>query len=77
MAELTLYHMTTCPYCVRVFDAIDRLGVELEMRDVRTEPGARDELIRIGGKGQVPCLVIDGKPLYESLDIVAWLEGNC
>ena len=34
------------------------------------------ELIRVGGKQQVPCLFIDGKPMYESLDIVEWLRAN-
>ena len=36
----------------------------------------RERLIRDGGKLQVPCLFIDGKPLYESDDIVAWLRAN-
>ena len=57
-------------------ESIDRLGLEIPMRDIQAEPGARDELIAIGGKGQVPCLVIDGKPLYESAEIVRWLEEN-
>ena len=43
------------------------------MRDV-LNPGVYDELIAIGGKQQVPCLVIDGKALYESSDIVAYLR---
>ena len=76
MPELTLYYFPSCPYCQRVLVALDRLGVEPTMRDIRSEAGARDQLIAIGGKGQVPCLVIDGKPMYESGDIVAWLEAN-
>ena len=31
-------------------------------------------LVSVGGKQQVPCLFIDGAPLYESGDIVEWLE---
>ena len=76
MPELVLYYFPSCPYCQRVLATLDRLGVELKMRDIRSEDGARDDLIAIGGKGQVPCLVIDGKPMYESGDIVAWLEAN-
>ncbi|MDR2716000.1 MAG: glutathione S-transferase N-terminal domain-containing protein, partial [Coriobacteriaceae bacterium] len=30
-------------------------------------------LIKIGGKKQIPCLVIEGKALYESDDIIAYL----
>ena len=29
-----------------------------------------------GGKEQIPCLFIDGQPLYESQDIVKWLRKN-
>ena len=35
-----------------------------------------EQLVSIGGKRQVPCLFIDGKPLYESLDIIKWLEEH-
>ena len=35
----------------------------------------REELGRInGGNTQVPCLIVDGKPMLESLDIIAFLE---
>jgi glutaredoxin len=76
MPELMLYYFPSCPYCRLVLDCLDRLGLEISMRDIQSEPGARDDLLEIGGKGQVPCLVIDGKPLYESGDIVRWLEAH-
>ena len=76
MPELTLYYFPSCPYCRLVLDCLDRLELEIPMRDIRSEPGARDDLLEIGGKGQVPCLVIDGQPLYESDDIVRWLQAN-
>lgn len=76
MPELTLYYFPTCPFCVLVLDALDRLGLEIPMRDINAEAGARDDLIKLGGKSQVPCLIIDGKPMYESGDIVRWLEAN-
>ena len=33
-------------------------------------------LVKVGGKRQVPCLFIDGDPLYESLDIIDWLQKH-
>ena len=33
-------------------------------------------LVKDGGKEQIPCLFIDGQPLYESQDIVKWLRKN-
>ncbi len=35
-----------------------------------------NDLVRVGGKKQVPCLVVGGKPLYESDDIIAYLRGR-
>ena len=76
MPKLTLYHAPTCPFCHRVFSFMEQEGIELEMKDVRSDPANRDELIRIGGKATVPCLVIDGQAMYESLDIIDWLREN-
>ncbi len=39
-------------------------------------PKDRQALLDVGGKTQVPCLVIDGKALYESNDIIEWLKEN-
>ena len=56
---------------------IKELGIEgIRMRDTSAEPDANAELIERGGKRQVPCLFIDGKPMYESNDINTWLEQN-
>ena len=45
-------------------------------RNISTDPDAEQTLISIGGKRQVPCLFIDGKPLYESSYIIAWVQKN-
>ena len=76
MAQLTFYHFEGCPYCGRVKDFMKKNNVTLLMKDTGKDPTALEELIRIGGKTQVPCLVIDGKALYESLDIIEWLKKN-
>ncbi len=74
MPVLTLYHFAGCPYCQRVRDFLDKEGIKVPMKDIRENPAYRDELIKIGGKPQVPCLVIDGKALYESLHIIEWFK---
>lgn len=71
-----LFYKPTCPYCQKVFRYMEEHGIELPLRDISAEPGAREELIAMGGKGQVPCLMIDGKPLYESDDIIAYLAEH-
>lgn len=45
-------------------------------RNISTDSDAEQILIAVGGKRQVPCLFIDGKPLYESSDIIAWVQEN-
>ncbi len=76
--DLELFKFDSCPFCVRVMRRVKTLGLEgkVRYRDTMREPGANDELIRRGGDDQVPCLFIDGEPMYESADIVAWLEEN-
>lgn len=74
--DLELFKFDSCPYCVRVMARIKALGVQVRYRDTMKEPGAEDELVRRGGDDQVPCLFIDGQPMYESADIVAWLDDN-
>lgn len=70
-----LYYKPTCPYCQKVLRCMEENSVELPLVNILEGDNA-ERLIEIGGKRQVPCLVIDGKPLYESGDIVAYIEEN-
>ena len=76
MPELVLFKFDSCPYCRRVMSYLEGRDIEIEMRDTMRDAGAREELARIGGSTEVPCLIIDGTPLYESLDIMEWFEEN-
>ncbi|MDO4437205.1 MAG: glutaredoxin [Coriobacteriaceae bacterium] len=74
--KLELFIRRTCPFCVKVLNYLDRRGIEIPLRDISIDPEAEATLISVGGKRQVPCLFIDGSPLYESGDIIAWLDEN-
>ncbi len=74
--SMILYHFESCPYCVKVRNAVSELAMELEMRDTRANDAYREELLSLTGKTQVPCLLIDGKPIHESDDIVNYLKEN-
>ncbi|MBI3616769.1 MAG: glutaredoxin [Candidatus Omnitrophica bacterium] len=83
MIHLTLYHKPGCPYCQKVITFMQQNGISdsagtcriiLKNRD--ENPGIRQELIDSGGKPQVPCLVIDGKAIYESDDIIQWFKKD-
>lgn len=74
--DLELYEIRSCPFCQRVFRAIARLGLPVRHRDIDRDPAAARRLVELGGRDQVPCLFVDGEPIYESADIVAFLEKN-
>jgi len=79
--KLILYHSSTCPFCHYVIAAIDRLGVEVELREVFADPEFRNELVEARGRATVPVLRIispngDERWMPESRDIVHYLEST-
>lgn len=74
--ELELYVMTGCPYCIKVENFLASNCISIPQRNITTDRTAEQHLIAVGGKRQVPCLFIDGKPLYESSDIITWVQKN-
>lgn len=70
-----LYYKENCPFSNRVTRYMENLGVTCEMKNTLLGNNA-DELMEIGGKTQVPCMVIDGKPLYESMDIINYIKDR-
>ena len=79
---LTLYHQPICPYCRRVQKVMDRLGLDqIQLRNIWTDPGARDDLVAARGRQTVPVLHIqapdgDERWMPESADIIHYLEDN-
>ena len=75
LSDHVLYVKHACPYCQRVLRFMEDNKITMDVRDT-LQPGNQNDLIRIGGKKQVPCLVKDGKALYESADIIAYLRDR-
>lgn len=73
---LVLYYSPTCPYSVKVLNFLKTIHKTLPMKDVSANREYKEELKKLGGKSQVPCLIIDGKPMYESDVIINWLGEN-
>ena len=73
---LILYTKTNCPFCEKVLRRAHELGITLETRNI-AEPKNLDELMKLGGKRQVPFLVDEERAvsMYESDDIVRYLEN--
>ena len=74
--NLTLYHFEGCAYCRHVRRYMEENHIQIPLKDIRVNPSYGQELITLGGKSQVPCLIIDGKALYESMDIIEWFKKN-
>ena len=80
MSKMSLYYFPSCPFCVKVLNVIDELGMDqIELRDKHANPTYGEELQAATGKAMVPCLRIesDGSDqwMHESDDIVEFLRG--
>jgi len=76
---LSLYHYGSCPFCVRVRVAADRLGLDIELRDIQLDRERLRELVEATGRQTVPCLRVeaesgDAEWMHESTEIVRYLE---
>lgn len=77
MKELKLYYKDVCPFCKKVFRYMDKNNIEgVDLIDIKANKKNQQELVEVGGMDQVPMLLIDGKPLYESDDIIQWFKDN-
>ena len=74
---LTLYVKTGCPFCQKVLDAGEELGIAFDEKNIADDAIAA-ELVSRGGKRQVPYLVDTDRSveMYESDDIVAYLKAH-
>lgn len=88
---LTLYVKTGCPYCAAVITKLNELGVPFKEKNIADSVNA-EELLKRGGKRQVPymedddpcenakhhtpCLADEDVLMYESADIIQYLEEN-
>ncbi|MFR4802914.1 MAG: glutathione S-transferase N-terminal domain-containing protein [Eggerthellaceae bacterium] len=71
MENHTLYYKKQCPFCQRFYASWTTTRSRWTRGHLATRQPERPRSHR--GKKQVPCLVINGKPLYESDDIIAYL----
>lgn len=79
--HLALYHFPACPFCIKARRAMQRLSLDIELRNAQAAGPWREELQNEGGRLQVPALRIeedDGSVrwLYESDAIIQYLRGR-
>lgn len=74
--KVRLFYTQVCPFCEGPKEFIRENNLDVEMINLTKEKKYRAEVLKLGGKMQVPMLAIDDKAMYESRDILAWLEEN-
>lgn len=77
MTAIELYELEGCPFCAKVAQKLDELGLEYESHLVPRAHDEREEVKAVSGQTGVPVLVdpdndVEGMP--ESSDIIAHLE---
>ena len=76
MANLELFYFDSCPFCQHVLMVINQLDLKVTLSDIMNSIEKRSQLINDTGRKTVPCLYIDGRPMFESQDIIKWLKDN-
>lgn len=74
--KLELYYFEQCPFCQIVLQALRVAGLEEKVTyfDIHEDHKNKEKLISDTGRGTVPVMYIDGKPMRESRDIANWLH---
>lgn len=72
--SLQLYYIPTCSYCLKVLHFMEENKISIPLVNRDENSSNRAQLMKLGRKPQVPCLIINGKPLYESDEIIEWLN---
>jgi glutaredoxin len=74
----TLYQLDGCPFCEKVADRLDELGVDYETEWVEGLHSTRDEVKKVSGQRGVPVLIDDeyGVTMAESDRILEFVERS-
>ena len=71
---IRLYTGGYCPFCLRVKNELERLGLDYEAVDADAD--GRDEVIRLSGQRAIPILTIDDEVLVDSSRIIRELRSR-
>jgi glutaredoxin len=71
-SDIRLYTGSYCPYCRRVKQELDRLGVGYE--PVNADEDGRQEVIRLSGQRAIPIVTIGDEVLVDSSNIIRELR---
>jgi glutaredoxin len=76
LRSYSLYQFNACPFCIKVRRVMRKLNLPIELKNANTDEKIKAELLAKGGSPKVPCLRIGDKWMYESKDIINYLEDQ-
>jgi len=74
--DLALYQYSSCPFCAKVRRFMAANELDIPLKDTMMDSSARQQLVDVGGRSTVPALMIDGEIMYESDDIIHWMQEH-
>jgi glutaredoxin 3 len=77
MSTIQVYNLPGCPFCAKVTNKLDELGLEYDTIDVPSAHAERTEVKDVSGQTGVPVIVDEEhgvSGMAESSDIVQYLE---
>lgn len=72
--DITLYYSPRCPHSQKVLAYLNQSGIKISLKNVLQDANAKKELQECGGYMIVPCLVVNGRAIYDASDIIQWLS---
>ena len=72
-----LYVKQGCPWCIAAEEELQKLGVQYQRREVRSNPEFFKEMQEISGQSKAPVLDMDGRILadFGPEQLVGFLKG--
>jgi len=70
MPKIVIYTTQTCPYCIRVKQLLQKVGLAFEEINLSQHPERREEMLKkTGGRTSVPQIFMDGVHVGGSDDL--------
>ena len=75
---ITLYQLDGCPYCEKVADRLDEVGLDYDTEWVKAMHSERNEVKRVSGQRGVPVIVDNetGVTMAESDRILEYVDST-
>lgn len=76
---IQLYIRNSCPFCKKVLTAAEKNGLkegkDFTVIDASSGTPGREVVLQVGGKPMVPFLIDGDVSMYESDDIIAYMNN--